>query len=193
MRLASAVLASAVLAAAVLLFAGPSHAEPPGLSPLAPTPVPRGLETRDPTTALGLSLGGTAAGVGLLASAWGDTDGDVPALVGAALITFGPSFGHAYAGNWLTAGLGRRAFGLVLTGLGVDEALGCAGSDGPCHAGEGTLAAGLALVGAGAIYDIATAPGAARDFNRAHALQLTPTTLHAAGGTVPGIALTGTF
>jgi hypothetical protein len=115
--------------------------------------------------------------------------------LGLAAATVGPSLGQWYAGRWFTAGLGIRlaSTALVVTALELDRR---------CHAGcgkEGTYAT-LAYVGigglvVGAVHDIVTAPGAAREYNQKHALTLSlgPTLLRSPGGPAYGLAAHGSF
>jgi hypothetical protein len=198
-------------AALVLLAALPARASgppsamppPPGYT-IAPTP---GATRRDPAIALGLSLGVTAAGLGLLAAAppADESDlGDGMALAGLLAILIGPTTGHLYADRIGNTGLGIRAVsasvGLVaFSGLGLCafDLSGDDDDDGE-HCGWWAMAAvGSSLLYAGGtIYEIVDAPRAARAYNQRHGLDLAlaPTAVRAGDGSqAPGLAVSGSF
>ena len=159
-----------------------------------------------PGVALALSLGTPLAGVALVGAAWASanarTGGGFAAarmltLAGTLAITLGPTAGHFYAGTTWNTGLKLRLIGLGATLGGFAVAIGACGlgSRGCDNAGAAGLGAlsllgGAVTYGAGTIYEIATAPGAARAANRRRDPQL-------AGGPMlghaPGLALAGTF
>jgi hypothetical protein len=169
--------------------------EPVAPAPLAPPPMQappappaQGISStgampddKNPGTALGVSLLGTAAGVGLM-MAGAKNDSGALGLVGLATVVVGPSFGHFYAGE-ARRGLTQSAvragsFGVMLVGgiwlLGDCFLL----SDEPCDAGPGPavlMAAGLVVGTSAAAYSIYDAPHAARRQNaRARRLVLAP-------------------
>jgi hypothetical protein len=185
---------------AVLTVAATSvaHADEP---PMAPLEQPSSdVGPKNPDTALMLSLGGTAASAGLvLAGISGhDNGGLITAGLVSSLVT--PSLGEWYAGKPLTAGMGIRAASAVVTIYGVAESLKCLdfeGSDTSCHESDAAgylLAGGLIGYAAGTIYDIATAPSAARAYNREHAIRVQPSVIRTpAGSTTMGVGIGGSF
>ncbi|HET9990562.1 MAG TPA: hypothetical protein VFQ65_18665 [Kofleriaceae bacterium] len=108
-----------------------------------------------------------------------------------------PSLGEWYAGKPLTVGMGVRAASAVLFIAGVSEALSCL-DEYDCHnntAASGALIlGGLAGYAGGTIYDIATAPTAAREFNAKHQIHLAPTYMRTpSGNATMGMGIGGTF
>lgn len=150
----------AVVAALTATLAAPAHAEPEESSP------------KSETTALALSLGGTLASAGLMA--YGLSRG--PEKAGVAMFDVGlasalitPSLGHFYAGKVMTTGLVLRGAGAAIAAVGAAQSLGC--WDNTCNAWDSGLVAlgvGASVAAVGAIWDIATAPKAARDYNARH-------------------------
>jgi hypothetical protein len=206
MRLAAA----AALAVTVIAAAPAAHAQAPGetapMAPLPPPPAPAPEDAKNGTTAVLLSLGGTAAGFGLMALAGDQRDPDTATtlgLTGFAVFTLGPSFGRWYAGHaFWTTGLSLRTGGVAAAMLGAIIAFNTCGIDtGTCNnngdnIGSALLIGGALLFVGGGIYDIAVAPGEVTDWNRAHArsLSIAPTALRdARGDTAPGLALVGSF
>ena len=175
---------------AVLAVAAPAFAQAPGeVAPIAPSPAPA---RKDPSTALALSLGFTAIGTTMLligSSSQSQTADDI----GGVMLFFGPSTGHWYAGEIGGVGLGLRAGAVLGAGAAITLAFQEDGCDGPCSSNDGLITA-LLLASAGAwigstIYDIATAPSAARSWNRAHGVAFGPTAMLSAGRSVPGVAV----
>jgi hypothetical protein len=167
-------MSSAVYSALFVLAMAGNAAAQPGLAPPSaspPQPALQGDELSE-TTALWLSLGGTAASWTLVALA-ADMDhrgsskaGDI-ATIGAFGTLFAPSFGHWYARSLVTRGLGLRLAGAAAVFVGLGVVVGC---DGECSGSEVDVALALALAGTGlyvggTIDDIATAPGRARSYN----------------------------
>jgi len=164
---------SAITAALlVAAMAGTAAAQPGVTSPTAapvPPTQPNGDELSE-TTALWLSLGGTAAawtvllvGVELKHQGYGSA-GAMEAIGGLGTL-LAPSLGHWYAGALGGRGLGLRAAGAGAAYLGLVLVAAC---EDECSTGP--AAAVLLLVGAGlylggTIDSIATAPGAARRQN----------------------------
>ena len=180
--------------AALALLARTAAADEPPLQP----------GDKDPDVALGLSLGTTVVGAGMMAGGFAAKN-DTLSGGGFALALLGPSAGHLYAERPITWGLGARVLGLGVFALGVsqfkldlnfcfDES-GCPPDPPHDNTGAGILMiAGAVLVGGGVIADIATARDAARDHNRERHLSLEPTALRGPmGETAPGFALSGTF
>jgi hypothetical protein len=133
-------------------------------------------EEKSPGTALALSLGVTALGFGA-AMAADSTHSEGLGWLGAAGIMFGPNAGHWYAGDFWTPGLGMRLGGGALASIGLMMALSEAfddwgsedeyesGDDPSMEAAGAMFLVGSALFVSGAVYDIATAPRAARRHN----------------------------
>jgi len=157
----------------------------PTLIDAAPEPV----GPKSPTTALALSAGVTAAGLGLFAL--GDHQHvDALSATGALVFAIGPTTGHIYAGQPLSAGLGVRALGMAASLGGILTLAGCGFDE--CHGGDATAGVGLFYGGAiafvaGGLYEIATAPSGAKDYNRRHGLAVTVVP------TGRGLGLAGTF
>jgi hypothetical protein len=206
--------------ALVLATAAPAAASPPSATPAAPPPAftlapPPGVvpQRRSPGVALGLSLGVTAGGAALVAAAGAMSDSDLGSglgLAGSLALLVGPTTGHWYANRVANAGLGVRAVSasvgvVAFTGLGL-----CAfdgidldpdsdpdpDDDTECSLwGALAVTAGVAYVG-GTIFEIATAPAAARKYNREYGLdvQVAPTAIRAGDGSqAPGLAVAGRF
>lgn len=138
-------------------------------------------DDKNPDTALGVSLLGTAAGVGLM-MAGAKSDTTTLGLVGLATVVVGPSFGHFYAGEagrGLTQSAVRAgSFGVMLVG-GIWLLADCLSLSGePCDAGPGPallMAAGLVVGTSSAAYSIYDAPRSARRRNvEARRLVLAP-------------------
>jgi hypothetical protein len=184
------------LTAALVTASSVAHAQAPGeTAPGSDVP-----ELKNPDTALMLSLGGTAASVGmvLVGASSHDGGGLISAGVVSSLVT--PSLGEWYAGKPLTAGMGIRAASAVVTMVGIAESLECLdfeGSDTSCHSDDSAgllVAGGLIGYATGTIYDIATAPRAAREYNRAHAITVQPSVMRTPSGTTTmGVGIGGTF
>lgn len=152
----------------------------------------------NPTTALALSLGATAAGAGMLAYG-AFSDGDVNARatlvdVGVLVTYLGPSAGHVYTDEFFTRGLGIRTAGAALVGAGLLSSMDdCGLLESNCDTSTLTYAlmvAGATATTAGIIDDLIEAPRRARRLNREAA------TLSIAPQVAPGragVAVVGTF
>ena len=169
------------------VIAGCAHVDPrlqmggpPSLTPIrvvAPTvaPIPGG-SPKSPQTALLLSLGMTAGGLGLVALG-GETR--VPAISTAGSIAFlvGPTAGHIYAGHTANAGLAARGIGMLAGLVGAVMIVSCIDScgsnDGRAESGAVLFIGGGLLYAGGAIYEIATAPEAAHRYNKEHGFEAT--------------------
>ena len=177
----------AVTAAASLCVATAAHADPADPGDQGP---------KDPTTALELSVGGTLASAGLVAiGAGAHNDGMIVAGLVSSLVT--PSFGEWYAGKPVTLGMGLRVASTLVFVAGASEAFKCIDSD---NCQNNNTAAGVMLLGGligyagGTIYDIADAPSAAREFNRAHQIHVVPTYMRTpSGNAAMGMGIGGTF
>ena len=179
----------------VVLFATSTvYADPPAArgSDAAAVTSPED-SAKDPDTALGLSLGMTAGGLGLMLLG-GELREPISLVTGAAVFLVGPTIGHAYAEDTLNAGLGVRGVGAVAAVGGlrlmVDDCpvlheLPCPGTRGDI--GTALLIGGGLLYFFGSLYEIDTASSAARRYNREHGFKATvvPTT--------NGVALVGRF
>lgn len=172
--------------AATLCTATAAHADP--------EPADQG--PKDPTTALELSLGGTAAsaalfGIGIEAN----NGGMIAAGLLSSLVT--PSLGEWYAGKPVTVGMGLRAASAIVFVAGLSEALKCF-DETECtnsnNTADALLIGGLVGYAGGTIYDIATASSAARDFNAEHQLHIAPTYMRTpSGNATMGVGIGGTF
>jgi hypothetical protein len=175
------------VAATALCSATVAHADPTESGDRGP---------KDPTTALELSLGGTAASGALLGIGIGANNGGmIAAGVLSSLVT--PSLGEWYAGKPVTLGMGLRAASAFVLLAGLSESLKCL-DETDCT--NNTQAAGALVLGGlvgyagGTIYDIALAPSAARDFNREHQIHLAPTYMRTpSGNATMGVGIGGTF
>jgi hypothetical protein len=195
----AAAAASIVLALAGPAFAQPGMTEPaPAPAPMPP-PAPTGGELSE-SAALGLSIGGTVGSWALLiGAAHYSKDGEgagVLGTFGAIGVMVGPSFGHWYAGKYVTRGLGLRALGIATVVAGAMFVVSQCPLFAESENGDGcddTGGAMIALVGAGlfvagTIDDIATAPGRVRKHNaRLSGLAVAPVlTQHSAGFALGG-------
>jgi hypothetical protein len=189
---------SAVLVTALVLALGGGAAAQPGLTPPAPWPAPvpypapamPAVDTVSESTALWLSLGGTAVSWTMLIAGLKAND-DNPAAdriaeIGAFGTLFAPTLGHWYAREIVTRGLGLRLAGLGALMFGTILVLGC---EDECSSWplEGALLLGTGLYVAGTIDDVATAPGAARRYNqRFSGLAIAPMIRRDAAGVMLG-------
>ncbi len=177
---------AALSAAAALAAAAPAHAQP------ATTPESDG---KSANTALALSLGGTAASVGLYLA--GVQREDPKLLVAGGLSSlFTPALGHWYAGSYATPGMGMRVGGGLLIAVGFSMSFKGFPSEqergAEATVGEVIGIAGIGLFAGGVIYDIATAGRAAKRWNAKH-MQLAPSVVSSGAHTTMGIGLSGAF
>ncbi|HTL34846.1 MAG TPA: hypothetical protein VL326_17075 [Kofleriaceae bacterium] len=207
MTRASLMLALVVLVVGVRV----ASAEAPGALPSDPVQAVPDLEPgdpgyRSPGVALGLSLGFTAAGAGLIT--WGYAEGNggrsggpTKSTIGTikttgVLVAFvGPTTGHIYAGKTWNRGLKWRL--ISLGAFAVTGTITLVGSAGSKEVEPVTLAFAIAA-GASAtaylgatVYEVATAPRAARRHNRRG--PETTITIAPTLGRDPGLAVLGTF
>ncbi|HMG54070.1 MAG TPA: PEGA domain-containing protein [Kofleriaceae bacterium] len=149
---------------------------------LAPVEATRSTGPLSESTALQLSIEGTAASwaVVLVARATDQSGSDALVAVGAAGTLFAPSFGQWYAREVQPAGLGLRLVGLA-TGI-------LSYSLNPSDTRTALLFGGGALYAAGTVYDIATIPRAVRRHNAEPQLAVVPIVRGA-----PGLLLSGSF
>jgi hypothetical protein len=169
-----------------------ARAQPAMTAPIAPLAAPMSDDDESPATALMLSIAGNVVPtVALVAGSHANSDGLLWfSAIGSLLL---PSMGHWYAGDYLTPGLGIRAAGVVLAGLGSSAVFdSCASSCGSA-AGYAGILAGVTLFIAGAVYDGVTAGDAARSYNTKHHLQLAPTMVNDGMHSNVGLGLGGTF
>jgi hypothetical protein len=166
-------------------FGPPSQLEPPGAAQPEPRPAP-GRRLSE-STALSLSLGGTA----LSWATWylgAKVDDEAIGVLGFLGTLFAPNLGHWYRGAIVTRGTGLRMAGAALTVYGFFRMLDCSGG---CSDAAGYLFyGGLVLYAVATIDDIITAPLRVRKHNRKlDGVVLTPmVTSHSAG-----LALGGRF
>jgi hypothetical protein len=187
----------------------PVYAAPP---PVEVEPLPSEIiEVKSPNTALALSLGFTAGGLGLVVlgskmqdGAREDT-GDSLASLGSVAFLVGPTIGHIYARNPWNTGLKWRLGSLGVSFVGLAYALNQCGIFDECSQAENDRAdvgaafavGGLISYFGATIYEVATAPSSARAYNREYArdhlkmrprMQVVPM-----AGRAPGLSLAGTF
>jgi len=166
----------------------------PGMAAVLPRAEPaQPVELKSEHTALAWSLGGTAISAAMFVGGMASNNNGL-AVAGLLSSLVTPSFGELYAGRYVTVGMGLRAAGLVALAGGLEDAL-LSCSESGCHGGETLMAVGAIGVVGGALYDIATAPRAARSYNEAHARHLTfaPTALRSGSSTVYGVGVGGSF
>lgn len=189
-------------AAALLLAPAIAAAQPavtaPVAAPLPAAEAPAPADEYNPSTALALSLGVTAAGYATAALVAETDDRDTSVALGwaaAAGIGLGPTAGHWYQGDVVTRGLGLRAAGTVAFIYGLSEAdLFCSNDCGDQTLSGTMMIGGLLAFGAGTIDDIVMAPIKARrknEKNRAAAFQLS--VAPRITGKDAGIVLAGRF
>lgn len=190
-----------------VIAAPPTIAQPVDVEPL-PSEI---IEVKSPGTALALSLGVTAGGLGLVAlgssldhGSSRDT-GESLATVGSIAFFVGPTVGHIYAGNTWNTGLKWRLGSLAVSFGGLVYALSQCGIFDECTQAENDRAGIGAAVAVGGmityfgatIYEVATAPASARNYNLEYTrynmnlrprMQVVPM-----AGRAPGLALAGTF
>jgi hypothetical protein len=155
-------------------------------------------EPKDPSTAVVLSAGGTAASATLFLLGVKTENG---ALAAAGLISslVTPSAGEIYAGRLGTPGLVLRLVSAGVAVAGVQEMFKCfLASSSSCQydaelAGTLIVAGGIGYA-SGILYDIATAGRAADDYNRRMHVRVTPTVIPtAASGPAVGLGIGGSF
>jgi hypothetical protein len=134
----------------------------------------RGEGAKSPEEALALS-GGITLLSGILAATTFEDDHLSPmTAIGVAGLALGPSLGHVYAGEYFTGGLALRAAGMTAGILGIGEAARC-GEEDCSRAGAVTaLVLGGAAFAAGILWDVATAPRAARRWNERRGISIAP-------------------
>lgn len=136
----------------------------------ARTDTPRSVvsvERKSPGLALALSVGGTA--VPLFAAGFLMDTRAGPVLVGMGSV-IGPSLGNHYAENRrrVIKGFKIRAAGATLIAEGMVIGLGAPFSESIKTVALVLIGTGLATMTVGAIYEIATAPVSAKEYNRTH-------------------------
>jgi hypothetical protein len=164
------------ITAAIALSSSVAAAQPAMTQPASG---PHGEELSE-NTALAWSVGGTLgaySAIGLAAAT--GSDGLATAGILGALVA--PSFGHWYAGTWLTRGMGLRALGITTFVVGVlADNEGCGGLFYSGHGdpvpedcsdnfrttkGTALIFTGIAMFVGGTIDDVVTAPRRARRHN----------------------------
>ena len=148
-------------------------------------------DDKSPTGALLLSSTGTLAAYLTFIRAVDATGSSRDLQIGlsaAAWIAL-PSLGHLYAHDWLSKGLVIRTLGLAGIALGARQTC----EDDPCG-GDFLIIASLGAVITGTIWDLASAPSAADEYNASHArATLAPAVLTPPSGPVVGLGISGTF
>jgi hypothetical protein len=150
-------------------------------------------EPKSEATATAISLVGTLAGGALFAASWNADSGGV-LLLGTGALMLGPSAGHWYAGQALTWGLPVRIAGAGLVATGALAGLACSGvtlGEDDCG-GSDMVVGGLVAIGVGAIIDIATSSGAAREYNERQ-WQVTPMLVSDGQSQGMGLGIGGSF
>jgi hypothetical protein len=146
--------------------------------------------SKSPATALALSAGGTAASVAALIYASSrDTapEANTVAVLGLGGLLVTPSLGHWYAGEKASTGLLIRAGGGAIVLAAALMALECRANNTCDDRPTGALLIGGATwILVGAIWDVATAPRAARRWNARHAVSIVPTVTPAGAGLAVG-------
>ncbi len=163
-------------------------------------------DAKSGSVATGLSLGVTAAGIGIMFASTqvavrdgNETNQDLVALAGAAVVMVGPSAGHIYAGETEHAVIAS-----LVRGGGMAMLVGAAISKhcilGPSWCQEDSrdqlldavgVVGGVAFLGA-TIYDLYDAHRAV-DREAGHGLVVTPSVMPARGGPAPAIVVGGVF
>jgi hypothetical protein len=185
-----------ILVAAVLMMRVAQAGAQPSMQPPLPQPPVAQQSIEDEKSsaiAVSLSLGVTAAGVGLLVA--GD---DGLKLIGLTAMFVGPSAGRWYAGD--SSLIGYRALGVGVAVLGALAIVhtGCEDEiDVDCSDAymPGSL---LMLAGAGvwvgsSVADIVLADRSARRFNERHAISIAPVRFGAADSRATGVGISGSF
>lgn len=191
-----------LLVAAALLL--PTTALAQSAPPAVPAALPAPTDTAEVSarTALGLSVGVTLAGAGLVGLGWhalnsGSAPGAVPEVLlgaGVAAVGLGPTVGHWYAGRVMTRGLATRLAGTAVALGGAALLIVDSACDHCDHAdvapGDVLMGLGIAAIVVGTVDDIVSAPGAARRKNAAERrVTVTPTLSPGRAG----LAVAGTF
>jgi len=202
------VMRPAIVAALLVLAVAGTAAAQPGLTPPIgtgspaalpppaplPPPVPQGEQLSE-ATANWLGFGATAASWTLIfvASDMDSSRGNANrvATIGAIGTVFAPSFGHWYAGSFLTRGLGLRVLGIGLTVGALVSVIGdCEEDCGGDHTGAGVLAlVGAGLFIGGTIDDLGTTGSAVRRHNQGLQMTIAPVIHH----DTAGLAIAGRF
>jgi hypothetical protein len=148
-------------------------------------------DDKSPTGAILLSSTGTLAAYLTFVRAVDATDSSRDLRIGisaAAWIAL-PSLGHWYAHDWVSKGFVIRTLGLAGIALGARQTC----EDDPCG-GDFLVIASIGAVITGTIWDIASAPSAADEYNASHAhATLAPAVLTPPSGPVVGLGINGTF
>lgn len=181
----------------------------PLVRPAQPTPAHAAdrSDRKDPQTAGLVSALATGGGLGLMIigakMSQNDDNNGTPNSGGSAVSTLGaigfligPTAGHVYAGHTWNAGLGIRlaSLGAVVMGVASCSNDGC--TDGNGGGAAALIIGGVIGFGVGTVYEVATAPQAARDYNREHGLDLQLSVIpvrDARNTTSPGFGLVGRF
>jgi hypothetical protein len=189
-----------IVSLAILLSLSTIASAQPGLTPpllaseQAPPsvqPLPRLARTpKNRDTAYLLSSVGALLPIGIfMAGVHSDNNAGTVILLSSGAAIFAPAAGHWYAERFWTTGTGIRMIGVTVSGLALMRAV--ASDDCACEGTEKVFFAGLGVVAIGALWDIATAGDAVDDWNRKHAMPLTPTVMKTGSGY--GFGLAGSF
>ena len=140
---------------------------------------------RSESGALALSVAGSALGITAMLSGLDQSRPET--VIGLVAGTAGPALGHFYAGDFFTAGTLARAAGIGAMAYAIDEY-----DLGDDRGSELVLLGALTYIG-GTIYDIASAPSAARAYNERHFQVAAAPIKDRAGSISPGFVLAGDF
>lgn len=151
------------------------------------------VEAPMPVVAGGLSAAATTTGAVVLSIAIANDQPRLGAL-GALGFGLGPSLGQWYGGRTWNPGLATRLGGAVVGGAGALLVFGC--SDGEtgetCNFGGDGVLLGAAAYLAGTVYEIVTAPAAARALAK-HRARVVVVPMRGNEQIVPGLALASRF
>lgn len=158
-------------------------------APFAAPPPGEVGELQSESTALWLSLGGTAASIGLLAggAALGEK---VPAfrfasVIGGLTLPFAPCFGHWYSGSYATRGLALRGAGAFVGLVAFGLAISAGGTTVDEDRRRTTIIGALSIAGglwvAGTVDDIIQAPRRVHRRNQTLIPYVAPTGVGVAG------------
>ncbi len=122
---------------------------------------------------------------------------DLLATVGAIAFVVGPTTGHIYAGHAWNSGLGIRLASVAAMTVGIAQAVAAADhGTASNNSGEALFILGAIGYGVGTVAEIGLAPGTARDYNRAHGLDVQLSVIpvrDTRNASTPGIGLVGRF
>lgn len=164
-----------------------------------------GDDDKSPALATGLALGGTLAGVGLVAAAVANDSAGEPLHdqfglligTGATMLMFGPSLGNWYAHQPWSTGLGMRLGACAILAVGVSQvAAGLFDNEAQADTGALIVVAGAGLFVTGVGFDVWEAHRAVDAHNRRRAaprLAVAPMLGRGGGARRTGLAVVASF